>query len=73
MIGGDNRNLNGTTLVNGLQTARIFDFDKDEIIFAQNISSARWCAPPPVPDTTTFDLQGPGLGDAPQILAAERL
>lgn len=44
IIGGDNRALNGTSLVNGLQTAREFDFDSEEIVFAQNVSSPRWYA-----------------------------
>ena len=45
IIGGDNRFLNGSTLVNGLQTAREFDFDLQEITFAQNVSTPRWWAP----------------------------
>ena len=43
-MGGDDRFLNYSTLVNGLSTIREFDFGKGEIVYAQNISSPRWCA-----------------------------
>ncbi|KAK9812389.1 hypothetical protein WJX73_007024 [Symbiochloris irregularis] len=42
IIGGDNKYLNGSTLVNGLQTVREYDFDAENITFAQNLSSPRW-------------------------------
>ena len=42
VIGGDNRFLNGSTLVNGLQTTRRFDFQLQQIVFAQNLSTPRW-------------------------------
>ena len=42
VIGGDNRFVNGDTLVDGLQTARVFDFDAGQITFAKNLSTPRW-------------------------------
>ena len=44
IVGGDDRFLNYTTLVNGLSTVREFDFGKGEIVYARNISSPRWYA-----------------------------
>lgn len=42
IVGGDNRYLNYTTLVDGLSTIREFDFEEGAITFAQNISTPRW-------------------------------
>ena len=44
IVGGDNRYLNYTTLVDGLSTVREFDFVQGAITFSQNLSSPRWCA-----------------------------
>lgn len=43
IIGGDDRALNFTTLVNGLQTAREYDSAQEIVFLAQNLSSPRWC------------------------------
>ena len=73
-MGGDNRYLNYSTLVNGLSTVREFDFTQGEVVYAQNISSPRWCAMQLLPASVHAGLAtGPRQLDEAVFRAVQRV